>query len=333
MTIYRSLVSPMFLPGAIEISTLVARPRTIQVVGQLSRRPRSPCRGATWSKRARGSHLHSMFLYLDCLLLCMDICICEKQLCYPFGRREAKTATDATLEKKEGMIPLSTRAARKKTEFSLLSYSRQRLPRPARLYSSPTNRANAPVFDSAASSIPDSYPAFLPAHPKFDDPTKNVPDDPSNNNMHTFLQSRTPYTILPPPLPLGNHSELNNVLYTDSPTRDRISIMDACLHNGHDVPRAKEIFDNLRASGAKQIIHSRLYLAFVEAYLDMAFQQPEQRSLWVEDAWTLLDSLFSGNENVSVNSGTYALALVAWLRCVYVSPWYDFALIVSQILV
>jgi DNA-directed RNA polymerase len=139
--------------------------------------------------------------------------------------------------------------------------------------------------------------------------------------MHTFLRSRTHYTILPPPLPQDKHSELNDLLYTDSRTQDLIAAMDACLHNGYDVPRAKEIFDDLRARRTEQIIHPRLYSAFVEAYLNMALKEPEKRSLWVEDAWTLLDSLFSGNERVTVNTGAYALALVAWLRCVYASPW------------
>lgn len=217
------------------------------------------------------------------------------------------------------MIPLSTRLARKKTESALLSYSRQRLPRPARFYSSPTKRASAQGFDPVASSVPDSYPAFLPAHPKLADPTGNVTDNPNTSDMHTFLRSRTPYTILPPPLPLDKNSGLNDLLYTDSPTQDLISVMDACLHNCYDVPRAKEIFDDLRARGAEQILHPRLYTSFVEAYLDMAVKEPEQKVLWVDDVWRLLDSLFSGNEKVSVTSGAYALALIAWLRCVCAS--------------
>lgn len=135
--------------------------------------------------------------------------------------------------------------------------------------------------------------------------------------MQTFLRSRTPYTILPAPLPQDKHSELNDLLYTNSPMQDLIAVMDACLHNGYDVPRAKEIFDNLRARGAEQIVHPRLYTAFVAAYLDMGIKEPGKKSMWVEDAWILLDSLFSGNEKISVTPGAYALALIAWLRCVY----------------
>jgi DNA-directed RNA polymerase len=108
--------------------------------------------------------------------------------------------------------------------------------------------------------------------------------------------------------------------------------MDACLHNGYDVPRAKAIFDDLRAKRSEHILHPRLYTAFVEAYLDMAFKEPEKKSLWVEDVWTLLDSIFSGKEKIPVTASAYALALVAWLRCVSISPSNDFDLIVSQIL-
>jgi DNA-directed RNA polymerase len=107
--------------------------------------------------------------------------------------------------------------------------------------------------------------------------------------------------------------------------------MDACLHDSYDVPRAKEIFDGLRAKQAEQILHPRLYTAFVEAYLNMALKEPEKRSLWIEDAWALLDSLFSGNERVAVTTGAYALALLAWLRCVSTSLCQDLELIVSQI--
>jgi hypothetical protein len=65
----------------------------------------------------------------------------------------------------------------------------------------------------------------------------------------------------------------------------------------------------------------------------MALKHPEQKIIWVDDAWTLLDLMFSGIERVSITSGAYALALIAWLRCIYISLSCDFPLIVSQILV
>ncbi len=90
------------------------------------------------------------------------------------------------------------------------------------------------------------------------------------SDMRTFLRSHTPHTILPPSLPHDKDSELNNLLYTDSCTQDLISVMDACPHNGYDVPRAR---------GTERIIQPHLYTSFVEAYLDLALKEPEKRSL------------------------------------------------------
>lgn len=229
------------------------------------------------------------------------------------------------------MIPFTTRTARNKTGTTLLSCSRQRLPRPARLYSTPTKRSSAPVLDIHP-KITDSYPAFLPALPTHPDPASNAQGDPTASDMQSFLRTRTPYTLLPPPLPIDKHSELNDLYYTNTPTCDMIAVMDACLHNCYDVPRAKEIFDDLRAKRSEHILHPRLYTAFVEAYLNMALKEPERKVLWVEDAWILLDSLFSGQENVAVGSGAYALALIAWLRFVRTSRHSQFILTITKIL-
>ncbi|KAH9980561.1 hypothetical protein BJV77DRAFT_955521 [Russula vinacea] len=138
------------------------------------------------------------------------------------------------------MIPLSTRAVRKKTESTLLSYSHQCLPRPSHLHSTPTKCANTPAFDTVT-SIPDNYPAFLLALLKLADSTENAQSDPGTSDMQAFLHSRTPYTILPLPLLQDRHSEPNDSLYTDSPTQDIIAIMDACLHNSYDIACAKGI--------------------------------------------------------------------------------------------
>jgi hypothetical protein len=50
--------------------------------------------------------------------------------------------------------------------------------------------------------------------------------------------------------------------------------------DGYNLPCAKEIFDNFRARGAERILHPRLYTSFVEAYLDMALKEPDQKFLW-----------------------------------------------------
>ncbi|KZT65063.1 hypothetical protein DAEQUDRAFT_677456, partial [Daedalea quercina L-15889] len=127
-----------------------------------------------------------------------------------------------------------SRSARR-LETTLLSCSRQSLPRPARLYSTPSKRANAPALATAFAPPEEAYPAYMP------------PGEGSwQHEMETFLRRQTPYTILPPPPADGNQKGLQAILFSDTPTQDQISIVGACLHNMYDVPRAKKIFDDLR---------------------------------------------------------------------------------------
>lgn len=123
------------------------------------------------------------------------------------------------------------------------------------------------------------------------------------------------YTILPPPLPLDRTSHANELLYGHSPTQELFGVMDACLHNLFDVPRAKDIFDRMRFSENNPIVNPKVYNAFLEAYLSMATtKEPESRDFWIENAWELYNSMESGTENVLPVGGTYALMLLWCLR-------------------
>ncbi|KAI0816018.1 hypothetical protein BC628DRAFT_1296793, partial [Trametes gibbosa] len=128
------------------------------------------------------------------------------------------------------MIPLTRRNVARG-----VSYTRQSLPRPARLYSTPTKKVEAEAVPSLAGPNVE-YPPFMP------------PGTSSSihQEMHGFLRRPAKYTILPTPLPADSVSEPHDYLFTDSPTQDLIAVMDACLHNLHDVPRAKEIFERVR---------------------------------------------------------------------------------------
>lgn len=136
------------------------------------------------------------------------------------------------------------------------------------------------------------------------------------NDMHGFLQRQLPWTILPPPLPDDRKSALNTFLFTDSPTQDQFAVMDACLHNLYDVPRAKQVFERLRKSPSMEhLLEARIYNSFLEAYVEMATtKQPNDRRLWVEDALQLYLIMESGQEKVQPTSQTYAIMLLAWLR-------------------
>jgi len=205
------------------------------------------------------------------------------------------------------MIPLR-RTTTKSLETTLLSYSRQALPRPARLYSTPsTARCNAYL----AQSLP-----AQPELPPYMSKPKGRDDDAIPEGMHKFLKRSTPYTILPTPLPADQNSHLNDLYFTDSPTQDLLAVIDACLHNLYDVPRAKQIFQGLRKSSkAEAVLHTRIYNSLLEAFIAMAVSKdPDNRLVWLEDAWILFNSMETGAEVATPNATTYALMLAAWLR-------------------
>lgn len=140
----------------------------------------------------------------------------------------------------------------------------------------------------------------------------------ASEDMHGFLKRDTPYTMLPTPLPSkAESSPLNDLYFTDSPTQDLLAVIDACLHNFYDVPRAKQIFDTLRKSlKAEAMMDTRLYNSMLEVYLTMATSKDRNnRLVWLEDAWTLFDSMETGTEATAPNAATYAIMLISWLRC------------------
>ena len=188
--------------------------------------------------------------------------------------------------------------------------SRQCLPRPARLYSSPSKRSNAPTFATAQLSRQD-FPAYM-ANPST---TSSAQEQAVTTGIESFLHRRQKYTILPPPLPLDRTSHANELLYGHSPTQELFGMMDACLHNLFDVPRAKDIFDRMRFSDNNPIVNPKVYNAFLEAYLNMATtKEPESSDYWTENAWELYSAMECGTENVTPTGGTYALMLLWGLR-------------------
>lgn len=207
------------------------------------------------------------------------------------------------------MIPLTRRHAAGRVGTALVSYSRQGLPRPARLYSTPTKRANAPSLAQATAPSTD-YATFMP-----DASSNSVPSQYSE--MESFLRRRPALTILPTPLPDGAYSSLNDFYFTDSPTQDLLSVMDACLHNRYDVPRARQIFARLRqANNPDVVMGTKVYNSFLETYIEMASltETPSQRQEWLEEAWALFDVMEKGLERVRPDTNTYALAFTAWQK-------------------
>lgn len=207
------------------------------------------------------------------------------------------------------MIPASRRASSRTLGRTLVSCSRQSLPRPARFYSTPSKRNEAPALAIAPAPASDGFPAFM--HKQ--EPSSSSS---SSDSVESFLRRRTPYTFIPTPLPDDMTSPLNDFYFPDSPTQDKLAVIDACLHNCYDVPRAKFVFTQLRKNRrGDPILQPQLYNLFIEAYSEMATGKDQKhRNMWLEDAWGLYEAMESGEDNVAPNSGTYAVMLKLWLK-------------------
>ncbi|EIN05774.1 hypothetical protein PUNSTDRAFT_26549, partial [Punctularia strigosozonata HHB-11173 SS5] len=138
--------------------------------------------------------------------------------------------------------------------------------------------------------------------------------------MHEFLKLRTPYTMIPTPAPLAEPSgrkrpttpshSIQDLYFTDTPTQDHLAIIDACLHDCYDVPRAQKVFDMLRDNRqpGDPVLEPRLYNSFLKAYLEMASRQAEKRVHWLEEMWALYDAMEGDSrEKVPPTASTYAL--------------------------
>ncbi|KAF5352936.1 hypothetical protein D9758_007875 [Tetrapyrgos nigripes] len=192
--------------------------------------------------------------------------------------------------------------------------SRQSLPRPARFYSTPSRKASAAL---ATQQVPHTQPDYefitssRPTRPHYSS---------SHSDLESFLNSPPRLTLLPTPRPDQSTSS-QAWWFSDSQTQDLLAVMDACLHQLHDVPRAKEVFTRLRkeAVGAsrRSVLDPRLYNAFLEAYLNMASTPGKgaaNRDYWMESAWELYDAMESDRDGVEPTTGTYATMFLSILR-------------------
>ena len=201
-----------------------------------------------------------------------------------------------------------------------LSVSRQRLSCPARLYSSPSRRNEAPAT-ATAQTLPPDFPAF---DPNFVTPTSSTtpPTSPSSYEVagtplshliSEYLERKPQLTILPTPLPPGSGSvDGYNQWFKDSKSQDMAGIIDACLHNLYDVPRAQNVFERLRQQAGSSVLGSGLYNSILQAYLGMTLKDPIKKNYWVEEAWKLYNIMESGQDDVQPSVRTYSLILALW---------------------
>ncbi|KAF7345060.1 DNA-directed RNA polymerase [Mycena venus] len=125
------------------------------------------------------------------------------------------------------------------------------------------------------------------------------------DDLQTFLKRTPSYAIIPPPLPQDYTSEANDFWFSDSSTQELMAVMNTCLYNLYDVPRAKGIFDRLR-SQSSAALDSQVVNAMLEAYLKMGAQS--EPDYWIEAVWELADA------TIEPTTKTYAILFLAMHR-------------------
>ncbi|KAL0952784.1 hypothetical protein HGRIS_007009 [Hohenbuehelia grisea] len=120
-------------------------------------------------------------------------------------------------------------------------------------------------------------------------------------------------TVLPTPLPQNTLPLGSDAWYTDSPTQELIALIDVCLQNLYDVPRAKGIFDRLRGQLASSVLEPRVYNTMLVAYLDKAAGDAK-KEYWFNELMSLYGIMEGGQEKVLPTESTYAVMLLAWIR-------------------
>jgi DNA-directed RNA polymerase, mitochondrial len=212
------------------------------------------------------------------------------------------------------MIPLTRRSSSlaRLSSSLVFSCSRQALPRPARLHSSAPKRDDASTHATASSLSPSDYPVYM--LPLSGSNATYTPEQ-SVDDMRRFLSRDQTYTILPTPLPEKEYSALDDMYFPESGMQDQVSIIDACLHNCHDVLRAKEVFERI-GNDPRMATHitTKLCDAMLSAYVQMTVKDLQRSDVWVEDALALYEMLENGEKKLSPSANTYANMLLLWLR-------------------
>jgi DNA-directed RNA polymerase len=153
------------------------------------------------------------------------------------------------------------------------------------------------------------------------------PHKQNSPHVQTLLTHRLPFTFIPTPLPQGFHSPLNDLYFPSTQVQDSLAVIDACLYNCHDVPRAKVIFDDLRTRARANAIGDAgekvaelevgIYNNFLESFLEMASgkaKNPKKREEWIDEGWDLYAVLENEVDGIAPDERTYAIMLMMMTR-------------------
>lgn len=142
---------------------------------------------------------------------------------------------------------------------------------------------------------------------------------PPDGTLTSFLRRRAqePLTIVPIPLPddATSSTPLHDYFFPDTRSQDLVAIMDTCLNDCYDVPRARDIFEATRKRNkVKYLLNTQTYNKFLLAYSEMALRHEQHRDDWLREAWLLFTKMESGEERVVPNAESYVIMTLLWNR-------------------
>ncbi|KAG9104531.1 DNA-directed RNA polymerase [Ceratobasidium sp. 370] len=126
-----------------------------------------------------------------------------------------------------------------------------------------------------------------------------------------------PLMLLPTPLP---ETEVQDDAYfPTSKKQQSLAVIAACLRDLYDVKRAENVFDNLRqdATVGSSVLTIDTYNAFMLAYAQLQAEgigDHKEQASWASKLWDIWRTLEYGEESVSLNSTTVAIAFLALVR-------------------
>lgn len=155
---------------------------------------------------------------------------------------------------------------------------------------------------------------------------------PRPTRLNSFKDLRAPefLTVLPTPLPVSEQDATEHQRYfPDSSVMALMAIVDACLTNFHDIPRAQSLFADLRTDRkAANFMDVRIFNRFLHAYFSQA-ESPDTSSREAEkyrmQAWELYKSMVANEERAVPNPHTSALMLRGILRYITITAVWAFA--------
>lgn len=149
---------------------------------------------------------------------------------------------------------------------------------------------------------------------------KNV-NSSSSSVAQTVFSRTAPMVVLPTPLPSDESSAQDSSYFPRSGYVETLNIIDACMFRGHDMPRARTLFDGLRRAAANDAegigkVDVAVYNQFIVTYFDLATTRDESdnREALVASAWEIWENL--ANDGVEPDYATYASLLLLSARYV-----------------